>query len=232
MAKAKKRRQKYIKISLIVEDQYCDAYKVLIEKMVPEVRGYPRRKNKTIPATRKLRVWIREERDNSDFVFVLADLDTPMHRKDKNYFRDLNRICEEEGAILLIVKREVLTELREAESWILADVNSIARWKKKKSSLPTYSNTARIPLDPKEEIVKLIKNNRLMKLPKRKKLRLDPKWVAQIATHMVINEETLKNNSSLRCFYELVKGCCGPNGKEHFSNYPQEKHCNSPEIPD
>lgn len=225
MARAKKQRKKYTTISLIVEDEHCDAYKVLIEKITPEVRGYPRRKNKTIPATRKLRAWIQEEQDKYDFVFVLVDLDTPMHRKDKSYFGDLARICKDEGAILLIVKREV-------ESWILADVCCLARWKKKKCSLPTYSNTARNPHDPKKEIAALIQKNGLIRVPKRNRFRLDPKWLGEIAKNIVINEETLKKNSSLRCFYDLVKGCCGSNGQEYFDNYPHKAHCNSPKIPD
>lgn len=114
-------RKRHIRIGMIVEDEYCDAYRELTRKVAPDhVRGYPLRKKKSIPATEKLNTWIREARDKFDFVFVLADLDTPMHHKESGYFQKLQRICRKEGAALLIVKVEL-------ESWILADVNCIAR---------------------------------------------------------------------------------------------------------
>ncbi len=215
----------HIKIYMIVEDRYCDPYRELTEKIDSRIRCSPLRKNKTIPATRKLRVWIQDaqSKKNCDFVFVLVDLDTPMHRRDPQYFQKLQEICKEEGAALLIVKREL-------ESWILADVNSIARWKNNNRSLRSYNNTAQNPLNPKKEIEKLV--HQLTSSRKRSKKKFKPRWVTELAKHVEINEKTLSKNSSLRCFYELVKGCCAKNGQQYFDNYPQEAHCNSPQMAD
>ncbi|MCP4369488.1 MAG: DUF4276 family protein [Deltaproteobacteria bacterium] len=216
---------KHIRIGLIVEDRYSNAYRELTQKIcLNRVRGYPLKKNKTIPATRKLRAWIETVRDKYDFVFVLVDLDTPMHRKDPEYFRRLQTICEQEGAALLIVKIEL-------ESWLLADVESIARWQKANRSLSNYHNTARNPLDPKTEIVKLV--NLINHHKGRRKIRtFNPQWTGEIAKTMELNEATLNRNSSLQCFYNLVMGCCSDNGKEYFESYPQDTHCNTPDLPD
>jgi hypothetical protein len=184
------------------------------------------RKNKSIPATRKLRVWINQCRDKYDFVLVLVDLDTPAHHKDPEYFRKLRQICTDEGAALLVVKREL-------ESWILADVDSIARWKlgdDTSFTLPVYHNTARDPWEPKAEILKLVH-----RVAKHRKQRLprsyDPGWVARIAERVNLSEAVLTRNSSLRCFYDLVRGCASDEGQRHFAAYPPEAHCNSTEIP-
>jgi hypothetical protein len=140
----------HIRIGLIVEDQYCEAYREFVQKIFPErVRGFPMPKKKSIPANRKLRAWIEDYKGRFDFVFVLVDLDTPAHHRDPQYFQNLRRICREEGAALLIVKREL-------ESWILADVNSIVRWKSGNNirlTFDDYHNTARDPWEPKDEIL-------------------------------------------------------------------------------
>ncbi len=218
-------KKRHIQIGLIVEDTYGDAYSELIQKIDPDrVRSNLRKIKKTIPATRKLGVWIQELKGKFDFVFVLVDLDTPMHRKDPEYFQNLQMICQQEGAALLVVKREL-------ESWLLADVESIARWKKiKKHALSTYHNTARDPSEPKKEIVKLV-NSITSDKGRRKFHKFDPQWAVEIAGFMELNETTLSRNSSLRCFYDLVKGCCSDKGKEYFKSYPQNKHCNTQVIP-
>ena len=214
--------QRHTRIALIVEDHYCEAYRIFTQKVWPDrVRGYPLRKNKTIPATPKLRAWINECKGKFDFVLVLVDLDTPAHRKDPEYFRRLNRICADEGAALLVVKREL-------ESWILADVDSIARWKlgdDTSFSLPVYHNTARNPLEPKDEILKLV--HRVAKHRKKKLPRYDPAWIERIAARVNFSDAVLKRNSSLRCFYDLVRGCAGDEGQQYFEDYPLQAHCNS-----
>jgi len=218
---------KYIRIGLIVEDKHCDAYKFLTEKIGDRVRGYPLRKNKTIPATRKLRVWIEQYKDKYDFVFVLVDLDTPAHHKNPKYFQDLRKICHEEGAALLIVKREL-------ESWILADVNSIARWKLGDNTtfrFKIYHNTAMDPWEPKEEILKLICQAARYAGKKEPKV-FNPEWIAEISEKVELNKTTLERNCSLRCFYDLVKGCVDIGGQQYFADYPQVYHCDSPEIPE
>lgn len=218
----------HIRIGLIVEDQYCDAYREFVQKIWPErVRGYPLAKRKSIPADRKLRAWIEDCKGKFDFVFVLVDLDTPAHHRDPQYFQNLKQICKEEGAALLIVKREL-------ESWILADVNSIVRWKLGNNDmlpLDAYHNTARDPWEPKNEILRLVKQvvrGRGQREPK----AFYPGWVAQIARVVELNDATLGRNCSLRCFYDLVRGCCDNHGQQYFNNYPQEAHCNQPEIPE
>lgn len=218
----------HTRIALIVEDSYCKAYQIFTEKVWPDrVRGYPLKKKKSIPATRKLRVWINQCKGKFDFVLVLVDLDTPAHRKPPNYFQELRQICAEEGAALLVVKREL-------ESWILADVDSIARWKlgdKTSFSLNIYHNTARDPWEPKEEILKLVhqvSKHRKKKLPR----SYDPAWVERIAERVDLSDAVLKRNSSLRCFYDLVRGCASDEGQRHFEAYPPEAHCNSTKIPD
>ena len=41
-------RKRHIRIGMIVEDEYCDAYRELTRKVAPDhVRGYPLRKKKT-----------------------------------------------------------------------------------------------------------------------------------------------------------------------------------------
>jgi hypothetical protein len=220
---------RHIRIGLIVEDKHCDAYREFTQKIWPErARGYPLRKNKSIPATRKLRAWIEQIKDKYDFVFVLVDLDTPAHHKDPQYFQQLKRICDEEEAALLVVKREL-------ESWILADANCIARWKLGHTTRfffkKVYHNTAREPWKPKAEILKLVKQvvrHRNQREPR----TFDPQWTVEIAKKVELNKATLSRNSSLRCFYNLVKGCCGNNGPQYFAAYPQEAHCDHPEIPD
>lgn len=219
---------RHIRIGLIVEDRYCDAYQELVQKIWPErVRGHPFKKNRTIPATGKLRKWIEIYKSTHEFVFVLVDLDTPAHSKDPQYFQNLKQICDETGAVLLIVKREL-------ESWILADVNSIVRWKlgnDTKFSLNIYHNTARDPWEPKDEILRLIKQvarHRGQPEP----TRFEPQWTAEIAKRFIFNDTILSRNCSLRCFYELVQGCCGNDGQQYFANYPQEAHCDQPDIPE
>ncbi len=221
--------QKHTRIALIVEDHYCEAYRILTKKVWPDrVRGYPFRKNKSIPATPKLREWIKQCKDKGkyDFVLVLVDLDTPAHNKDPEYFRKLRRICADEGAALLVVKREL-------ESWILADVDSIARWKlgdNTSFTLKVYHNTARSPLEPKKEILKLV--HQVAKHRKQKLPRYDPAWTERIAERVNLSDAVLKRNSSLRCFYDLVKGCASDKGQQHFAAYPPQAHCNSAQIPD
>ena len=218
--------QKHTRIALIVEDYYCEAYRILTSKVWPDrVRGYPLRKNKSIPATRKLREWIHQCKDKYDFVLVLVDLDTPAHNKDPEYFRKLRRICADEGAALLVVKREL-------ESWILADVDSIARWKKLggSTSLKVYHNTARNPWEPKKEILKLVRQ--IDRKKKRLPQSYDPAWTERIAARVSFSDSVLERNSSLRCFYDLVRGCAGDEGRRHFAEYPPKTHCNSAEIPD
>ncbi len=218
----------HIRLGLIVEDQYCDAYRELVQKIWPErVRGYPLGKKKTILATGKLREWIKEYQEKYDFVFVLVDLDTPAHHKDPQYFQKLRQICNEEGSALLIVKREL-------ESWLLTDVDSIVRWKKlgnKPFPLDVYYNTAQDPWEPKNEILRLVKKIVSHK-GQREPRTFDHEWVAQIAKMVELNDLTLSRNCSLRCFYDLVKGCGGDNGRQYFANYPQEAHCNQPELPE
>ena len=211
---------RHIRIGLIVEDKHSDAYRVLTQKIFPErVRGYPIRKNKTIPASPRLRSWIEQVRDKYDFVFVLVDADTPLHRRSPTYFTDLRRICDEAGAALLIVKIEL-------ESWLLADVDSIARWKKSSQSLRPYPDTTHSPQDPKSEIVSLI--NRLNPGRQRRRTRTyNPQWTAEIAQALSLNEETRRRNKSLKCFYDLVRGCGGQHGQAYFDAYPHQAHCNT-----
>lgn len=218
----------HIRIGLIVEDQYCDAYREFVKKISPErVRGFPLTKKKSIPANKKLRGWIEDCKGKFDFVFVLVDLDTPAHHRDPSYFQNLKQICSEEGAALLIVKREL-------ESWILADVNSIVRWKSGSNitlAFDAHHNTARDPWEPKAEILRLVKQV-VRRRGQREPRAFDPEWVAQIAKVVELNDTTLGRNRSLRCFYDLVRGCCDNNGQQYFANYPQEAHCDQPEIPE
>ncbi len=218
--------QKHTRIALIVEDHYCEAYRILTEKVWPDrVRGYPLRKNKSIPATRKLRVWINQCKDKYNFVLVLVDLDTPAHHKDPEYFQKLRRICADEGAALLVVKREL-------ESWILADADSIARWKlgdNTSFTLKVYHNTARDPLEPKKEILKLVRQ--VAKHRKQRPPRYDPAWIERIAKRVNFGDAVLKRTSSLRCFYDLLRGCAADEGQQHFEAYPPQAHCNSTQIP-
>jgi len=221
--------QQHIRIGLIVEDKHADAYREFTQKIWPErVRGYPVRKKKSIPASQKLHVWIEELKSKYDFVFVLVDLDTPAHHKDPQYFQTLKQICDEAGEALLIVKREL-------ESWILTDVDSIARWKLGDETTFSfgniYHNTARDPWEPKDEILKLVKQVARYKR-QREPRAFNPEWIAEITRKIKLNDTTLSRNCSLRCFYNLVKGCCGDDGQQHFATYPQETHCDRPEIPD
>jgi len=112
---------------------------------------------------------------------------------------------------------------------ILADVNCIARWKKTKLPLKVYPNTAREPLEPKDEILKIVSQ---LNRGKRKIRTFNPQWIAEIAKHFEFNDDTLRKNSSLRCFYDLVKGCCTGNGRQYFEAYPHEPHCDTQKIPD
>lgn len=215
---------RHIRIGLIVEDRYSDAYRVITQKILPgQARGYPLRKNKTIPATRKLRAWIEQVKDKFDFVIVFVGLDTPMHHKDPEYFQKLKQICREEEAALLIVKVEL-------ESWLLADVNSIARWKNSNHSFPIYHDTTKSPQEPKNEIIRLV-NVVDSRRGRRKIYSFNPQWTAEIAENMELTEAVLSRNHSLRCYYDLVIGCCNENGQEYFSTYPQQSHCDSQEIP-
>jgi hypothetical protein len=220
--------KQHIRLGLIVEDQYCQAYREFVQKVWPErVRGYPLAKKKSIPADRKLRVWIQECQNTFDFVFVLVDLDTPVHHKDPQYFQNLKQICNEAGAALLIVKREL-------ESWVLADVTSIVRWKLGNEAifpLNVYQNTAQDPWEPKNEILRLVKQlarHRGQREPK----AFDPEWIAEIAKRVELNEVTLSRNCSLRCLHDLIKGCCGDNGLQYFEAYPHQKHCDQVDIPE
>lgn len=67
---------------------------------------------------------------------------------------------------------------------------------------------------------------------RRKTIQFDPQWTVEIVRKLELNETTLRRNGSLRCFYDLVKGCSTDNGEHYFEAYPQKSHCNTAQIPD